>query len=239
MPPTGPYPAQQPPATGPYPAQQPPATGPYPAQQSAPFGPGRPGPGTQGFGAQGFGAQGPNTAGAPVRAAVGGGIIAVLAVILIFVFWPVAILLFIVAGVYAFFLATGMPMAAGPQTTIAHAAYAWRSVIAPAFGGRSTPNPAHPGPNPAYPGPNPMAPNPMAPNPVAPAPATPAHPYTAAQASNPATDPQVLSQIAAAAPELRVLVANNPATYPGLLDWLDSYGDAQVKAAVARRRGGF
>src|SRR5665648_812338 len=60
--------------------------------------------------------------------------------------------------------------------------------------------------------------------------------FTAAQASDPQTPGQVLADIAALRPDLRVAVASNPSTYPGLLEWLGSLGEPAVDAAIAARR---
>jgi len=54
-------------------------------------------------------------------------------------------------------------------------------------------------------------------------------------ASDPATPPGILADIATHHPELRLAIARNPAAYDELLGWLDQYGDAEVKAAVATR----
>src|SRR5665648_939874 len=59
--------------------------------------------------------------------------------------------------------------------------------------------------------------------------------FTAAQASDPQTPGQVLADIAALRPDLRVAVASNPSTYPGLLEWLGSLGEPAVDAAIAAR----
>ncbi len=80
----------------------------------------------------------------------------------------------------------------------------------------------------------PSAAAPSAP-PAAPA-ATPAAPaYTAEQASDPATDPAVLYQIAQSEPALRPLLAANPSAYPALLEWLGQLGDKKVDAALRKR----
>ena len=60
--------------------------------------------------------------------------------------------------------------------------------------------------------------------------------FTSAQASDPQTPGQVLADIAALRPDLRVAVAGNPSTYPGLLEWLGSLGEPAVDAAIAARR---
>jgi hypothetical protein len=54
----------------------------------------------------------------------------------------------------------------------------------------------------------------------------------------PGTSPSDLAAIAAAQPSLRAQVAAHPSAYPGLLDWLDTVGGPDVKAAVAARRAG-
>ena len=60
--------------------------------------------------------------------------------------------------------------------------------------------------------------------------------FTSAQASDPQTPGQVLADIAALRPDLRVAVASNPSTYPGLLEWLRGLGEPAVDAAIAARR---
>ena len=60
--------------------------------------------------------------------------------------------------------------------------------------------------------------------------------FTSAQASDPQTPGQVLADIAALRPDLRVAVAGNPSTYPGLLEWLGGLGEPAVDAAIAARR---
>lgn len=60
--------------------------------------------------------------------------------------------------------------------------------------------------------------------------------FTAYQATNPATAPDVLARLAAARPELRPLVAANPATPRPVVEWLATLGDHGVDAALARRR---
>jgi hypothetical protein len=64
---------------------------------------------------------------------------------------------------------------------------------------------------------------------------TQAENFTAAQASDPQTPGQVLADIAALRPDLRVAVAGNPSAYPGLLDWLKSLGEPAIDAAIAAR----
>ena len=61
---------------------------------------------------------------------------------------------------------------------------------------------------------------------------------TEAQAAlkNPMTPAAVIADIAYQFPDMRAEVAAHPGAYPGLLDWLDSVGDAGVKAAVSARR---
>ena len=57
-------------------------------------------------------------------------------------------------------------------------------------------------------------------------------------ASDPATPPAALADLAYDHPELRAAIALNPATYDGLLDWLAALGDPDVSAALdARSRG--
>src|SRR5665648_1034467 len=63
--------------------------------------------------------------------------------------------------------------------------------------------------------------------------------FTAAQASDPQTPGQVLADIAALRPDLRVAVASNPSTYPGLLEWLRGLGEPALDAAIAARRAAF
>lgn len=60
----------------------------------------------------------------------------------------------------------------------------------------------------------------------------------AAEASNPATPQARLAELAQSHPELQAAIAANPACYPGLLDWIDSVGDAGAKQAVAAARAG-
>ncbi|WP_324649265.1 hypothetical protein [Georgenia sp. H159] len=60
--------------------------------------------------------------------------------------------------------------------------------------------------------------------------------FTAYQATNPATAPDVLARLAAARPELRPLVAANPAAPRPVVEWLATLGDHGVDAALARRR---
>lgn len=59
--------------------------------------------------------------------------------------------------------------------------------------------------------------------------------FTAAQAADPTTPGQVLADIAALRPDLRVAVAGNPSAYPGLIEWLQSLGEPTVDAAIAAR----
>ncbi|GAA1624256.1 variant leucine-rich repeat-containing protein [Georgenia ruanii] len=58
---------------------------------------------------------------------------------------------------------------------------------------------------------------------------------TAYDASNPASTPGLLAQIAEHRPDLRPLVAANPATPADVLDRLARLGDVAVNAALARR----
>ncbi|GHS87251.1 hypothetical protein AGMMS50218_08710 [Actinomycetota bacterium] len=106
-------------------------------------------------------------------------------------------------------------------------------------------------PAPAWPAAAPVAPAPAGPAPVAPPrapvapptppvappapPAPPSHGFTAAQASDPATDLAVLASIAELAPELRPYVAANPVAYPGLLSWLADLHDPAVDQALRSR----
>jgi len=59
-----------------------------------------------------------------------------------------------------------------------------------------------------------------------------------AAVDDPATSGQDLADIAQAQPDLRAQIAAHPNTYPGLLDWLEQYGDDVVKQAVRERRAG-
>ncbi|WP_123932531.1 hypothetical protein [Gordonia oryzae] len=97
---------------------------------------------------------GPNPQGAGLRALIGGGVIVLLALVFVFLFWPVAILLFAVATLYTVLLGTGMDPFAGTSTTIAHIAYLWRTRIAtsgaPSTGQRfPSPPPGQRFPNPS------------------------------------------------------------------------------------------
>lgn len=74
---------------------------------------------------------------------------------------------------------------------------------------------------------------PSAAEPPAPPPAH--HPFTAAQAEDPATDPALLATICAEAPGLRPHVAANPSAYPALLQWLAALGDERVDRALRSR----
>lgn len=58
----------------------------------------------------------------------------------------------------------------------------------------------------------------------------------AVAASNPSIDPTALMQLAWNQPHLRPLVARNPAAYPGLLEWLAALGDPAVDEALRQRR---
>jgi len=53
---------------------------------------------------------------------------------------------------------------------------------------------------------------------------------------DPATSGQDLADIAHAQPTLREQVVVHPNVYPGLLDWLEQYGDEAVKQAVQSHR---
>src|SRR5690625_2400795 len=59
--------------------------------------------------------------------------------------------------------------------------------------------------------------------------------YTEAQASDPATEPAVLGEIATHRPDLRPAIAGNPTAYPDLLDWLANLNDPAVNEALAAR----
>ncbi|QTI68327.1 hypothetical protein [Gordonia polyisoprenivorans] len=222
-----------------------------------------------GFGGRPFGSParppaptGPNPQGAGMRALIGGGAIGLVALVFVFLFWPVAILLFAVAALYTVLLGTGMDPFAGTSTTIAHVGYLWRTRVATA--GASPPAQRFPNPPTGQQFPNPPTgqqfpspptgqqfPSPPTgprgvdiPPPVDPPteivarPTTPGHGFTAAQAADPATDPAVLAQIAATASDLHIYLAANPATYPDLLDWLAAHGAPEARDAVARRRHG-
>lgn len=76
--------------------------------------------------------------------------------------------------------------------------------------------------------------SPVAEPPAAP-PAPAHHPFTAAQAGNPATDPALLATICVEAPELRPHVAANSSAYPALLQWLSGLGDERVDRALRSR----
>lgn len=56
-----------------------------------------------------------------------------------------------------------------------------------------------------------------------------------AEASNPATSPQRLHELASTRPDLHVALAANPSLYPGLREWLASLGNPEVDAALAGR----
>lgn len=57
----------------------------------------------------------------------------------------------------------------------------------------------------------------------------------AVAAADPATDLAQLAALAHEHPELRPLVAANPSTYPGLLEWLAQFDDAEIQAALNAR----
>lgn len=59
--------------------------------------------------------------------------------------------------------------------------------------------------------------------------------FTLAQAADPSTPAAVLGEIATHRPDLRAAIASNPTAYPDLLDWLRSFGDPQIDAALAAR----
>lgn len=58
----------------------------------------------------------------------------------------------------------------------------------------------------------------------------------AAALNDPNLDPAVLAQIAHEHEELRTQAALHSMAYPGLLDWLDAFGDAPTKMAVKLNR---
>ena len=60
--------------------------------------------------------------------------------------------------------------------------------------------------------------------------------FTVYQATNPATPPETLAEIARRRADLRQFVAANPATPPAVVEWLGGLGDYAVDAALARRR---
>src|SRR5690625_706618 len=62
--------------------------------------------------------------------------------------------------------------------------------------------------------------------------------FTPEQASDPATEPAVLGEIATHRPDLRPAIAGNPTTYPALLDWLANLNDPAVNEALAARAQG-
>ncbi|SDD10060.1 hypothetical protein SAMN05216410_2827 [Sanguibacter gelidistatuariae] len=59
--------------------------------------------------------------------------------------------------------------------------------------------------------------------------------YTLAQAADPSTPAALLGEIATHRPDLRPAIASNPTAYPELLDWLRSFADPAVDAALAAR----
>ena len=59
--------------------------------------------------------------------------------------------------------------------------------------------------------------------------------FTPAQAADPSTPAALLGEIATHRPDLRPAVASNPTAYPALLDWLGSFRDPAVDAALASR----
>ncbi|MFC7403550.1 hypothetical protein [Georgenia alba] len=61
--------------------------------------------------------------------------------------------------------------------------------------------------------------------------------FSAFEASNPQTPPEVLGQIAQQRPDLRALVAANPSTPDSVVQWLGSLGDVAVDAAIQNRGG--
>lgn len=62
------------------------------------------------------------------------------------------------------------------------------------------------------------------------------NPELRAAASDPATSPERLQQLAGSEPSLRPLIAMNPSAYPALLDWLAELGDPAVNLALQQRR---
>lgn len=60
--------------------------------------------------------------------------------------------------------------------------------------------------------------------------------FTVYQATNPATSPEALAEMARSRPDLRQFVAANPATPQHVVEWLGTLGDHAVDAALARRR---
>src|SRR5690606_41429372 len=60
--------------------------------------------------------------------------------------------------------------------------------------------------------------------------------FTVYQATNPATSPEALAEMARSRPDLRQFVAANPATPQQVVEWLGTLGDHAVDAAPARRR---
>ena len=53
--------------------------------------------------------------------------------------------------------------------------------------------------------------------------------------SNPTLPPEELMSIAQSYPELRISVAQHPSAYPGLLVWLMTYGNDDVRSIIAER----
>lgn len=61
---------------------------------------------------------------------------------------------------------------------------------------------------------------------------------SAAALGNPLTSAEDLSAIAQAQPSLWLAISRHPNAYPGLLDWLATYGDEQVRRSVEERKRG-
>ena len=61
--------------------------------------------------------------------------------------------------------------------------------------------------------------------------------YSLRQAADPSTPAALLGEIATHRPDLRAAIAANPTAYPELLDWLRSFGDPAIDAALAARSG--
>ncbi|HWV27329.1 MAG TPA: hypothetical protein VNZ66_08910 [Aeromicrobium sp.] len=103
----------------------------------------------------------------------------------------------------------------------------------------AAPTPAAPAPAPA-PTPQPAPPvveQPAVEEPVA-EPTLVGDPVDAAlqEASDPATEPARLADLAHHHPHTRPAIARHPQAYPGLLEWLGSLGDPEVDAALQERR---
>lgn len=59
--------------------------------------------------------------------------------------------------------------------------------------------------------------------------------HTIDPASDPTIEPAELARIAAERPEARSLIALNPQAYPDLLDWLGSFAEPEIRAALVER----